>query len=338
MKTLLLDSIDKAADLILKGEIVAIPTETVYGLAADALNKNAVKKIFEAKGRPSDNPLIVHIANFEEIYNFTKNLPKEAEILAKKFWPGPLTIILKKNNIIPDIVTGGLDSIAIRMPDLNITRDLIKLLGRALAAPSANLSGKPSPTSYKHVLNDLDGRIPAILMGPDCTIGVESTVIDLTSEPICLLRPGKITAEEISQVINKRVNVDKSVNNLISDLKNVKSPGMKYRHYSPETKIILIKRSRNKFAEFINSKSESECVAMGFDEDIKFIKNKNFISYGSEKSQNQQLNKIFDSLRKIDKYNAEIAYVHISEDKKNLNLAVFNRLLRAAAFNIIDNL
>lgn len=336
MKTLLLDSIDKAADLILKGEIVAIPTETVYGLAADALNKNAVKKIFEAKGRPSDNPLIVHIANFEEIYNFTKNLPKEAEILAKKFWPGPLTIILKKNNIIPDIVTGGLDSIAIRMPDLNITRDLIKLLGRALAAPSANLSGKPSPTSYKHVLNDLDGRIPAILMGPDCTIGVESTVIDLTSEPICLLRPGKITAEEISQVINKRVNVDKSVNNLISDLKNVKSPGMKYRHYSPETKIILIKSSRNKFAEFINSKSE--CVAMGFDEDIKFIKNKNFISYGSEKSQNQQLNKIFDSLRKIDKYNAKIAYVHISEDKKNLNLAVFNRLLRAAAFNIIDNL
>lgn len=336
MKTLLLDSIDKAADLILKGEVVAIPTETVYGLAADALNKNAVKKIFEAKGRPSDNPLIVHIANFEEIYNFTKNLPKEAEILAKKFWPGPLTIILKKNNIIPDIVTGGLDSVAIRMPDLNITRDLIKLSGKILAAPSANLSGRPSPTSYKHVLNDLNGKIPAILMGPNCTVGVESTVIDLTSNPVCLLRPGKITAEEISQVINKRVNVDKSVNHLISDLKNVKSPGMKYRHYSPETKIILIKSSKNKFAEFINSKSE--CVAMGFDEDIKFIKNKNFISYGSEKSQSQQLNKIFDSLRKIDKYNAKIAYVHISEDKKNLNLAVFNRLLRAAAFNIIDNL
>ena len=336
MKTLLLDSIDKAADLILKGEVVAIPTETVYGLAADALNKNAVKKIFEAKGRPSDNPLIVHIANFEEIYNFTKNLPKEAEILTKKFWPGPLTIILKKNNIIPDIVTGGLDSVAIRMPDLNITRDLIKLSGKILAAPSANLSGRPSPTSYKHVLNDLNGKIPAILTGPDCTVGVESTVIDLTSEPICLLRPGKITAEEISQVINKKINVDKSVDHLISDLKNVKSPGIKYKHYSPETKSILVRTSRNKFAEFVNSKSD--CVAMGFNEDIKFIKDKNFISYGSEKSQSQQLNKLFDALRKIDKYNAKIAYVHVSENKKNLNLAVLNRLLRAAAFNILDNL
>ena len=196
MKTLLLNSAEKAADFLLKGEVVAIPTETVYGLAADALNENAVKKIFEAKGRPSDNPLIVHIAEFENIYNFTKNLPKEVEVLAKKFWPGPLTIIVKKNNIIPDIVTAGLDSVAIRMPDLNITRDLIKLLNRPLAAPSANLSGRPSPTSYKHVLNDLDGKIPAILMGPDCTVGVESTVIDLTSEPVCLLRPGKITAEE----------------------------------------------------------------------------------------------------------------------------------------------
>ena len=186
MKTLLLNSAEKAADFLLKGEVVAIPTETVYGLAADALNENAVKKIFEAKGRPSDNPLIVHIAEFENIYNFTKNLPKEVEVLAKKFWPGPLTIIVKKNNIIPAIVTAGLDSVAIRMPDLNITRDLIKLLNRPLAAPSANLSGRPSPTSYKHVLNDLDGKIPAILMGPDCTVGVESTVIDLTSEPVCL--------------------------------------------------------------------------------------------------------------------------------------------------------
>jgi L-threonylcarbamoyladenylate synthase len=334
MKTLLLNSIEKATDLILKGEVVAIPTETVYGLAADALNRDAVKKIFKAKGRPSDNPLIVHIADFEEIYNFTENLPKEAEILAKKFWPGPLTIITKKNNIIPDIVTAGLDSVAIRMPDLNITRDLIKLSGRVLAAPSANLSGRPSPTSYKHVLNDLENKIPAILMGPDCTVGVESTVIDLTSDPICLLRPGKITVEEISNVINKKVHVDKSVDHLIFDLKDVKSPGVKYKHYSPETRVILVQTDKIKFAKFVNSKPE--CVAMGFDEDSEFIKNSNFISYGSENSQTQQLNKLFDSLRKIDNYNSKIAYVRIPENKKNLNLAVFNRLLRAAAFNIIN--
>ena len=333
MKTLLLNSIKKAADLILKGEVVAIPTETVYGLAADALNKDAVKKIFKAKGRPNDNPLIVHIADFEEIYNFTENLPKEAEILAKKFWPGPLTIITKKNNIIPDIVTAGLDSVAIRMPDLNITRDLIKLSGRALAAPSANLSGRPSPTSYEHVLCDLDGKIPAILMGPDCSVGVESTVIDLTSDPVCLLRPGKITAEEISGIINKEIIIDKSVNHLISDLKDVKSPGVKYKHYSPETRVILVETDENKFAEFVNSKPE--CVAMGFDEDSRLIKNANFISYGSKNSQTQQLSKLFDSLRKIDSYNAKIAYVHIPANKKNLNLAVFNRLLRAAAFDLI---
>jgi len=334
MKTLLLNSIEKATDLILKGEVVAIPTETVYGLAADALNRDAVKKIFKAKGRPSDNPLIVHIADFEEIYNFTQNLPKEVEVLAKKFWPGPLTIIVKKNNIIPDIVTAGLDSVAIRMPDLNITRDLIKLLNRPLAAPSANLSGRPSPTSYKHVLNDLDGKIPAILMGPDCTVGVESTVIDLTSEPVCLLRPGKITAEEISNVINKKVYVDKSVDHLISDLKDVKSPGVKYKHYSPKTRVILVKTDKNKFAKFINSKPE--CVAMAFNEDAEFIKNPNFISYGSENSQTQQLSRLFDALRKIDSYNKKLAYVRISEDKEKLNLAVFNRLLRAAAFNVID--
>ena len=189
MKTLILESVNEAAQLLNNGEIVAIPTETVYGLAANALNEDAVKKIFIAKGRPADNPLIVHISRFEDIFSLAREIPKEAKILAKRFWPGPLTMILKKTDLVPKIVTAGLDSVAIRLPDSLKTRELIEKLGYPLAAPSANLSGCPSPTSYEHVLNDLEGKISAVLKGENCSVGVESTVVDLTSDPICLLRP-----------------------------------------------------------------------------------------------------------------------------------------------------
>lgn len=331
MKTLLTDSIDLASDLLKSGEIVAIPTETVYGLASNALDPYAVKKIFDTKGRPSDNPLIVHLSNFEDIYKFVLKVPNDAKILSKHFCPGPLTMIFKKNNLIPSIVSGGLDSVAIRIPSLDISRKLIDKCGFPLAAPSANLSGHPSPTSYSHVLNDLDGKIPAILKGPNCSIGVESTVIDLTSDPICLLRPGKITAEEISEVINKQVIIDKSVNNLISNLKEIKSPGVKYKHYAPNTKVILVESNKEKFCNFVNS--QDNCVALGFDEDRNFIR-KNFISYGNSDSQDDQLRFLFDSLRKVDNYNSDVVYVHLA-DRKSLNLAVLNRLLRASGFNVI---
>lgn len=336
MNTLLISSVSKAAELILKGEVVAIPTETVYGLAADAFNESAVKKIFEAKGRPIDNPLIVHVADFKEIYNFTKELPEEFGVLADKFWPGPLTMIVKKNENIPDIVTSGMKSVALRIPGLKITRDLIKLVGRPLAAPSANLSGRPSPTSYEHVINDLNGRIPAVLKWLNCSVGVESTVIDLTSDPICLLRPGKITAEEISAAIKKKIVIDKSVNHLIYNLKDVKSPGVKYKHYSPKTRVILVKTSKTKFSEFVSSKPD--CVVMAFDEDAELVENPNFISYGSETLQDRQLECLFDCLRRIDDFNLPLAYVRISENEENINLAVFNRLLRASAFTVIEDL
>lgn len=331
MKTLLTDSLDYAAALIKNGDLVAIPTETVYGLAADALNETAVKKIFTAKGRPSDNPLIVHISTFEEIFPLVSEIPSFTKILADSFWPGPLTMILKKSDAIPEVTSGGLDTVAIRLPNSDIARDLIRKSQTPLAAPSANTSGKPSPTTYNHVLNDLDGKISAILKGPSCSIGVESTVIDLTSDPIRLLRPGKITADQISEVINKNVIIDESVNHSVSDLKNVRSPGVKYKHYSPKTKVILVKGSIEKFANIVNSCKN--CVAMGFNEDSESIKT-NFLSYGSESSQETQLHLLFDCLRKIDDYNAEIAYVHIASNN-HLNLAVFNRLLRAAAFDVI---
>ena len=332
MKTLVTDSLEKAVELLSKGELVAIPTETVYGLAADALNENAVKKIFEAKGRPGDNPLIVHISEIEEIIPLVKNFPLMAQKIAQKFWPGPLTMILKKSDLIPEIVTAGLDSIAIRLPSMPLTRELIKKFGHPLAAPSANLSGRPSPTSYRHVLDDLDGKIAAILKSEDCSVGVESTVIDLTSTPVHLLRPGKITAEEISDFIGEKVIIDKSVDHFVSDLREIRSPGVKYKHYSPRTKVVLVKSSPKKFADFVNS--NPDCVAVAFDEDSKYI-NTEFVSYGSESSQNDQLRLLFDSLRKIDSFNKKIAYVRLAP---NLNLAVFNRLLRASAFNVIDDL
>ena len=331
MNTLLIDSIDVAAEFLKNGEVVAIPTETVYGLAANALDSEAVKKIFKAKERPSDNPLIVHISDISEIHSLVSDFPQDAKKLANNFWPGPLTMIFHKSDVVPFITSGGLETVAIRFPESEIARNLIKKVQFPLAAPSANSSGSPSPTSYMHVLNDLNGKIPAILKGPNCSVGVESTVIDMTSDPVRLLRPGKISAKEISDVLNKSIIIDESVDHLVSDLNNVKSPGVKYKHYSPRTKVVLIKSSKDKFAEFVNSR---ECVAMGFSEDEKYIKS-NFISYGSEFSQDEQLNLLFDSLRKIDNFNKDIAYIHIAREE-NLNLAVLNRLLRASGFCIYD--
>ena len=331
METLIIDSVQEASKILLSGNLVGIPTETVYGLASDAFNPEAVMKIFQVKGRPADNPLIVHISKFSELQNLVNNISDKAKILADKFWPGPLTMIFKKKNIIPDVVTAGLDCVAVRMPSLKITRDLISKVGHPLAAPSANLSGKPSPTSYKHVLDDLNGKIPAILKGPDCIIGVESTVIDVSSDKITLLRPGKISPEDISLALNEKIFVDKSVDNLIIDLNEIKSPGIKYKHYAPKTKVILIKGNSTKFAEFVNE--QYNAVSMCFDEDLPLMKISS-ISYGSQLSEDNQLQLLFDSLRKIDSFNADVAFIHLSP--KVLNLAVLNRLLRASGFNVMD--
>ncbi len=332
MKTLLIDSVSEAAEILNRGELVGIPTETVYGLASDALNPDAVSKIFKVKGRPADNPLIVHISEVSSLYEIVESVPYKAEVLIKKFWPGPLTMIFKKKKIIPNIVTAGLDYVAVRMPSLLITRDLISKLGKPIAAPSANLSGRPSPTSYKHVVDDLNGKIAAILKGDDCSVGVESTVVDVSSSQIRLLRPGKISPKDISDALDEEIIIDKSVDHSLSDLSEIRSPGVKYKHYSPNTKVVLVRGTSQQFAQFVNSKYNS--VAVCFDEDISLIKIPS-ISYGSKFSDDDQLKFLFDSLRKIDSFKADVSFVHLSSETKQ-NLAVLNRLLRASGFNILE--
>jgi L-threonylcarbamoyladenylate synthase len=330
MKTLILkpNKLKIAVDLLSKGEIVAIPTETVYGLAADATNSRAVEKIFVAKGRPQDNPIIVHISKISDWPIISNPIPKEAYILAEKFWPGPLTIILNKTKFIPDIVTAGSDRVAVRMPNHELTLKIISDLGKPIAAPSANTSGRPSPTCAEHVINDLNGKISAILDGGECSVGLESSVIDISGDRITLLRPGFITADEINKVINSSVEIDKSVKYSAQDNEVVKSPGTKYKHYAPDTKLVLVEADKENFARFVNSKTG--CGALCFDDDVNLIKIFK-ITYGNYNDPKEQFRKLFSALRKIDSLNLDTFYVHAPK-RDGLSLAVFNRLLRACDF------
>jgi L-threonylcarbamoyladenylate synthase len=257
MHTLLLNAaepgaIEEAARIIRNGGLVGMPTETVYGLAANALDAKAVAKIFEAKGRPQDNPLIVHISAFEQIRRLVKSVPESAEKLAKAYWPGPMTMVLEKSDLIPDIVSAGLPTVGIRFPSHPVAQALITAAGVPIAAPSANRSGLPSTTTAEHVMRDMDGRIDAVLDGGTCGVGVESTIVTLASDPPRLLRPGGITLEQLQAVLG-RVDVDKAVlNPLPKDAKPL-SPGMKYKHYSPKANIIIIQSDEKTFADFVNS-------------------------------------------------------------------------------------
>ena len=230
---------EAAAALIRQGELVAIPTETVYGLGADGLNPDAVAKIFEAKGRPGDNPLILHVADAEQIDTFCHDVPESAYRLAQIFWPGPLTMILPARDIVPKRTTGGLSTVGVRCPDCDITRDIIRLAGRPIAAPSANISGKPSTTTAAHVLHDHNGKIPLIVDGGASRVGVESTIIDLTDETPRLLRPGGITLEALGAILGEIV-IDKAITAPIDGDAVVKAPGMKYRHYAPDCRVVIV--------------------------------------------------------------------------------------------------
>ena len=254
MKTLILNEneIEKAADIIKNGGLVAMPTETVYGLAANALDGKAVAKIFKAKGRPMDNPLIVHISDISQIYPLVREFPDKARILAEKFWAGPLTIILPKSDIIPDEVSAGLDTVAIRFPSNKIAQALISK-SMPLAAPSANLSGSPSPTNARHVFDDMNGRIDAIIDGGECEVGVESTVITLATDTPRLLRPGGITVEQLREAIGD-VIIDDAVLNPLKSGEKAASPGMKYKHYAPKAHIILLEGSDSDFIEYVNAR------------------------------------------------------------------------------------
>lgn len=231
--------IQEAAALIREGELVAFPTETVYGLGADALRPEASKKIYAAKGRPSDNPLIVHISKFEDLIYIAEEVPEQAKKLSDAFWPGPLTMIVQKNERVPLETTGGMETVAVRMPNHPVALQLIEKSGCLIAAPSANTSGKPSPTEAAHVAEDMDGRIPMILDGGLVGIGIESTIVDLTEEKPMVLRPGYITREMLEEVLGEEVRIDPGLVAADSDVKP-KAPGMKYRHYAPKADLVLV--------------------------------------------------------------------------------------------------
>ena len=326
------EEIAKVGEILRNGGIVAIPTETVYGLAANALSPMAVKKIFEAKGRPQDNPLIVHISETKEIEKLCKDIPKGAYDLAEKYWPGPLTMILPRTDIVPKEVSAGLDTVAVRLPVNEIARAIIKSAGVPLAAPSANLSGSPSPTTAQHCINDLDGRVDAIVISGDCEVGVESTVISLSTENPRLLRPGAVTHEQLEEVLGE-VLVDSAVLAEPEKDKPVASPGMKYKHYAPKTKVILIESSKEKYIQYVNKNKAEGVFALCFKEDIKDLEVPS-ICYGSQEDEFSMANGIFAALRELDESGAKIAFAH-SPKRTGVELAVYNRLIRAAAFETI---
>ena len=326
------ESVRYAAELIRQGEIVGMPTETVYGLAANALDSDAVKKIFVAKGRPQDNPLIVHISKTEMLDELVSDVPTLAEKCAAEFWPGPLTMIMPKRAVIPYTTSAGLDTVGIRMPSNKTARSLIDAAGVPLAAPSANLSGSPSPTKAVHVYNDMKGRIPCILDDGGCAVGVESTVIAFEGESIRLLRPGFISVEDLKAVCDN-VIVDKGVTETVAADAVVASPGMKYRHYAPKADITIIDADLDAFKKYCAENADKKAVLMVFDRSDADGTGCECIVYG--KDSKEQAQRLFDVLRQMDELNIKKVYARCP-DKTGVGLAVYNRLLRAAGFQVIE--
>ena len=322
-------ALEKSSNLLKNGEVVGIPTETVYGLAANAFDEDAVRKIFVAKGRPSDNPLIVHIAKLEDLEPLVQEIPEKVKVMADAFWPAPLTMIMKKSDRISNVVSGNLDTVAVRMPENEYARAIIESCGVPLAAPSANLSGSPSPTNAKYVYDDMNGRIPLIIDGGSCEIGVESTVISFAEDPPRLLRPGGVTLEEMTELIGEIV-VDDAVLNKLEEGATASSPGMKYKHYAPSADITIIKSDFEVFKTLCES--EEDVTALVFDGEEKELSCP-CISYGDKNDGYSQSARLFDALRELDEMGAVKVYARCP-DTKGMGLAVYNRLIRAAGFKI----
>ena len=323
-----------AADILKNGELVAIPTETVYGLAADGLNPEAVAKIFQVKGRPQDNPLILHVTDIRQVDALCHDVPESAYVLAEKFWPGPLTMVLPARNIIPQCTTAGLPTVAVRCPDSKITREIIALAGCPIAAPSANISGKPSTTTAEHVLHDHQGKIPLVVDGGPCRVGVESTIVDLTEERPRLLRPGGITPEQLLEVLGDLV-VDKAVTAQIGKDEVVKAPGMKYRHYAPQCKVIIVAGSAEKAAAYIRSQYIAGDRVLCFQEELSLYEGCAPLAYGSEKDAATLSAGLFSALRELDDPDVGTVYARCPEGG-GVAYAVRNRLSKAAAFHVVD--
>ena len=322
------ESAKKAAEILARGGIVGIPTETVYGLAADARNEAAVSSIFEAKGRPQDNPLIVHISDISQLPPLVREIPPLALKIAERFWAGALTMIFPKSDMIPQTTSGGLDTIAVRMPSSPAARAIIDACGFPLAAPSANLSGSPSPTTAQHVLNDMDGRIPLIIDGGECSCGVESTVLCFTgADRVRILRPGGVTAEMLSELCS--VEIDPAVTAEPEKGAKVLSPGMKYKHYSPKAEVLIVDAHGEKFRRWCEAHSGVGVIALSQDSSESGI----FRSFGGNPQ--EQAHRLFSLLREADEEGAIRVYVEMPS-KEGIGLAVYNRLLRAAAFRIVS--
>lgn len=337
METLMLspsaEDIAAAGKMLKEGGLVAIPTETVYGLAANALDGAAVAKIFAAKGRPQDNPLIVHISRLEQLEGLVSHVPEAALALAAEFWPGPLTMVLPKSDSVPNEVTCGLDSVGVRMPSHETARAIIEVAGVPLAAPSANLSGKPSPTTADYVMADMNGRIEAIVDGGECAVGVESTVVSLCGERPLLLRPGAVTPEMIAEVVGC-CDVSHAVLEELQEGEKAESPGMKYKHYAPETEVIIVRGTFEQYKNYCDKNAQDDDWALCFagEGDILAMAH---VEYGSEDDLLSQARGLFSALRWLDEMGAKRAFARCCEPK-GVGLAVYNRLLRAAGFRVIN--
>ncbi len=335
METLFLDSSEKqleiAAEIIRSGRLVGIPTETVYGLGADASNEAAVAKIFEAKGRPADNPLIVHLADFSQAADYTHDIPQLAYALAERFCPGPLTMVLPKNERIPKITSGGLDTVGIRVPSHPVMHRLIELSGRPIAAPSANISGYPSPTSAQHVMRDMGGKIAAVVDGGQSEIGLESTVIAIENENTArILRPGYVTREMLLEVCSK-VIVDRAILNELESGETAASPGMKYKHYSPRADIVMVEGELRAFTDYVGENLTDNTYSLIFDGDAQGFPYR-YLTYGADSAAQARL--LFQRLRELDDVGADKVFVR-APSPEGVGLAVYNRLIRAAGFEVI---
>ena len=328
------NAITEAAAIIRRGGLLGIPTETVYGLGADALNEAAVKSIFEAKGRPQDNPLILHVADDTWLERYCHDVPPTAYALAEKFWPGPLTMILPRRDIVPLRTTGGLDTVGVRCPDHPVTLDIIRAAGVPVAAPSGNLSGRPSPTSAQHMLEDMDGRIDGIVDGGACTVGVESTIVDLTVTPPRLLRAGGLPLEALEEVLGE-VEVDKAIREKLSDGEQAKAPGMKYRHYAPKAPVTVVTGSPMRSAAYIAAHVGEKCGVICFDEFAPLYSGCIVHTLGPVGDVSEQARRVFDALRTFDATDVTEIYAQCP-DEAGLGLAVSNRLKKAAGFHTVD--
>ncbi len=327
------EEIAAAADILRSGGLVALPTETVYGLGANGLDAEAVAGVFAAKGRPQDNPLILHLAGLDWLKRYCVGIPPLAYALAEKFWPGPLTLILSRGSMVPDAVTGGLDTVGVRCPDHPVTLDIIRAAGIPIAAPSANRSGKPSPTTAADVLEDMEGRIDAIVDGGACTVGVESTILDLTVTPPRLLRPGGLPLEDLRDVVGE-IAIDSAVTTQMGAGDRPRAPGMKYRHYAPKAPVTVVAGTPEESAAYIRSRLEPGDGVLCFDEFLPLFRDFPALSLGSRHDPAEQARRVFADLRAFDRLWVTHIYAQCPEGT-GLGLATGNRLKKASGFHIV---